>query len=213
MTDTTPLSERDQEQLREHAARAWDVWEGMTDELAILAIPDDLLNQRLGVLHEHLGRIWELTGAREPGLWNCDRCRKPIGAEEERIRDFVGIPDGPGYLDADGNQSRTVHKVMICIPCWEADGVEIEFLVPLGTDPYDYRDQAEARARQLGWPDPYSARTSFGHGNQVVVELVWKSDTDPAAVVAVLRDEFFVHSVCMTRYTGPGSTADELADE
>jgi hypothetical protein len=145
----------------------------------------------------------ELSNSNGTGMYDCWRCGEPIGADEERIRDFVGD---------DGDGGQTSHKVMICIPCWEADGVEIEFLVPLGTDPYDYRDQAEARASELGWPDPYSVRT-FRDGDDVVVDLTWRSDTDPAAVIAVLRGEFFVHSVCMIRYTGPGSTADELAGE
>jgi hypothetical protein len=203
----TAMGERDQDQLREHAARAFDAWSAVIDQLAIMAIGDDLLNDRLGILHDHLARIVELSGgAREPGVWSCWRCGEPIGAEEERIRDFVG----DGVADEDGGE--TIHQVMICIPCWEADGVRIQFLVPPATDTYDYRDQATARASELGWPDPYSART-FRDGDDVVVDLTWRSDTDPAAVIAVLRDEFAVHAVGTIRYTGPRSTADELADD
>jgi hypothetical protein len=75
--------------------------------------------------------------------------------------------------------------------------VEMEFLVPAGVFPLDYRDQARARACELGWPPPHSGGTSFEHESHLVVDLAWKldSNTDPAPVISALEAEFYVRRV------------------
>jgi hypothetical protein len=76
----------------------------------------------------------------------------------------------------------------------------IHFLVPLGVDPLDYRNRAEARAAELGWPEPHSAGTSFAHDNHVVADLAWTLDDDayPDDVIAMLSREFYVRKVDFT---------------
>jgi hypothetical protein len=72
--------------------------------------------------------------------------------------------------------------------------VSIEFLVPIGVDPLGHRSRAQARACQLGWPEPHSAGTSF-ETPHLVVDLAWKIDTDPALVISALEAEFYVRRV------------------
>jgi hypothetical protein len=76
--------------------------------------------------------------------------------------------------------------------------VLIEFLVPHGVQPLVHRDECEARAVALGWPVAHSGGTLLSHvqsGGHCVVDLQWSLDVDPAPVVAVLRDEFYVRRV------------------
>lgn len=75
--------------------------------------------------------------------------------------------------------------------------VAIEFLAPLGTDPLDYRNSAEQRASELGWPSAHSAGTWLASESHLIAELGWEVVGDAGDVIAVLESDFYVRSVSL----------------
>jgi hypothetical protein len=73
--------------------------------------------------------------------------------------------------------------------------VSIEILVPKGANPLDHRDKVQARACELGWPEPHSAGTCFAY-DHLIVDLAWNvNDVGIDDVIATLEEEFYVRNV------------------